>query len=443
MSGSHTYLREIRPTLTLAAPIIVGQLSQMLMGVLDSVMIGHAGTVPLAASAFANNIFNIFYVLGIGLTIPVAILVSRARGAQRPAEAGEFLRHGIATALLFGALETLMMFALATQLHRFNQPAEVVAIVTPFYLLFAVSITPVLVYLALRQFAEAMGHPWAPMFIMLASVALNAVLNWIFIFGHLGAPALGLTGAGISTLISRSVGALVIFVWLRRDPRVREAWPRRWFGGYSRACFGEMLHLGLPAAGMLLFEVTAFAFSGIMMGWLGAVSLAAHQISLSCASMAFMFPLGLSMAVGIRVSHVVGSGERERLRPIAFGSLWLGIGIMAIFALVFGLGGRMLAGWFVKDIAVVMLAAQLLLVGAFFQMMDGVQVIAAHLLRAISDVKVPTVITLIAYWGIALPLGYLIGIRGSLGGIGVWLGIASGLAFAAVFLTVRFARLTR
>jgi MATE family multidrug resistance protein len=281
------------------------------------------------------------------------------------------------------------------------------------------------------------------MFIMLASVALNAVLNWIFIFGHLGAPALGLTGAGVSTLISRAAGALVIFVWLRRDPRVREAWPHRWFGGYSRAYFGEMLHLGMPAAGMLLFEVTAFAFSGIMMGWLGAVSLAAHQISISCASTAFMFPLGLSMAVGISVSHVVGSGERERLRPIAFGSLWLGIGIMAIFALVFGLGGRVVAGWFVKDVAVVMLAAQLLLVGAFFQMLDGVQVIAAHLLRAISDVKVPTVITLVAYWGIALPLGYLIGIRGALGGIGVWLGIASGLAFAAVFLTVRFARLTR
>src|SRR5688572_405162 len=443
MSGSRTYLREIRPTLTLAAPIIVGQLSQMLMGVLDSAMIGHAGTVPLAASAFATNIFNIFYVLGIGLTIPVAILVSRARGAQKPAEAGEFLRHGMAMALIFGALETLVMFGLATQLNLFNQPPEVIAIVAPFFLLFAASLTPVLVYLALRQFAEAMGHPWAPMFIMLASVALNAMLNWIFIFGHLGAPALGLTGAGIATLVSRTVGALVILLWLRRDPRVREAWPRRWIGGYSRAHFGEMLHLGLPAAGMLLFEVTAFAFSGIMMGWLGAVPLAAHQISLSCASMAFMIPLGLSMAVGIRISHVVGTGERHRLRPIAFGSLGLGVAVMALFALFFGLGGRMLAGWFVRDMAVVILAAQLLLVGAFFQLADGVQVIAAHLLRAISDVKVPTAITLVAYWGIALPLGYFLGVRGPFGAIGIWTGIAGGLAFAAVFLTVRFARLTR
>jgi MATE family multidrug resistance protein len=227
------------------------------------------------------------------------------------------------------------------------------------------------------------------------------------------------------------------------SPQAQRRFGSGWFGGYSRAHFRELLHLGLPAAGMLLFEVTAFAFSGIMMGWLGAVPLAAHQISISCASMAFMIPLGLSMAVGIRVSHVVGSDEREKLRPIAFGSLFLGMTVMAAFAVLFGFGGRMLAGWFVDDWQVVVLASQLLVVGAFFQMADGVQVIAAHLLRGISDVKIPTAITLVAYWVIALPLGYFLGVRGPWGPVGVWLGIASGLAFAAVFLTARFERLTR
>jgi MATE family multidrug resistance protein len=415
----------------------------MMMGVVDSAMIGHAGTVPLAASAFANNIFNLFYVLGIGIMIPVALFVSRARGALKPVEAGEYLRHGIALALLFGVLETGLMAALSTQLHRFNQPPEVLAIVTPFYLLFALSLTPVLVYLALRQFAEAMGHPWAPMFIMLASVALNAALNWVFIYGNLGVPALGLVGAGISTLTSRILGALVILLWLRRDARVRDAWPRHWFGNYSSARFREMMHIGFPAAGMLLFESTAFAVSGIMMGWLGAVPLAAHQIAISCASLAFMFPLGLSMAVGIRVSHVVGSGERARLRPIAFGALGVGLAAMMVFAILFGFGGTTIATWFVRDAAVIALAAQLLWVAAFFQMVDGVQVIAAQLLRGISDVKVPTAITLVAYWGIALPLAYLIGVRGPLGAQGVWMGIACGLAFAAFFLTARFARLAR
>lgn len=437
------FLPEIRPTLALAAPIIVGQVSQMLMGVTDSVMIGHAGTVPLAASSFGGNVFGVFFVVGIGLMLPVAIFVSRARGADRPEECGEYLRHGFALALFFGALETLAMGALSLRLAWFGQPPEVMAIVTPFFLLIAGSVTSVFVYLVLRQFAEAMGHPWAPMFIMLAGVGLNAALNWVFIYGHLGVPALGLTGAGLSTLLSRSLGALVIFLWLRRDPAVRSAWPRRWFGRYSWARFREMLHVGLPASGMLLFEASAFAFSCVMIGWLGAVPLAAHQIAITCASLAFMFPLGLSMATGMRVSRAVGAGEFARRRPIALGSIGLGLALAAAFALAFGLGGRPIAGWFVRDPAVIALAGKLLAVAALFQLADGVQVIAAASLRGMTDVKVPAAITFVAYWLMALPLGYLLGVRGPLGAVGMWLGIATGLAVAALALTTRFLRLTR
>ena len=443
MSRLSVQLQELRATLALAVPIVVGHVSQMLMGLTDSAMIGRAGTVPLAASAFGGNLFNFFFVLGIGLMIPVAIFVARSRGAEKPDEAAEYLRHGIAVAAGFGVLEMLVMAGLSTQLHRFGQPPEVVAIVTPFFLLFAASIVPVLVYLALRQFAEAMGHPWAPMVILLGGVGLNAALNWVFIYGNAGVPALGLTGAGISTLVSRTIGAVVIFIWLRRDPKVRAAWPRQWFGGYSRARFREMLAVGLPASGMLFFENTAFVFSAIMMGWLGTVALAAHQIAINCASILFMVPLGLGIAVGMRASHAVGAGARDRLRPIAFGVLWFGMVVGSVFALGLAGGGRVIATWFVPDAAVIALTAQLMIVAAFFQMADGVQVIAAHILRGIGDVKVPTVITLIAYWGVALPVGYLVGIRGPWGATGVWVGIAFGLTFAAVFLTVRVARRTR
>lgn len=436
-------LRELRPTLTLAAPIVAGQLCQMLMGVMDSAMIGHAGAVPLAASAFANNVFNIFFIVGVGLMIPVAIFVARARGARAPAEAGDYLRHGVALAVVLGVAETAAMAALAPWLGHFGQPAEVVAIVTPFFLLFAASLVPLLVYLALRQFAEAMGRPWAPMVIMLLGVGLNALLNWVFIFGHLGVPPLGLTGAGLATLLSRTLGAGVILWWLRRDARMREAWPARWLGHFSRARFREMLGVGLPAAGMLFFEVTAFACSGLMVGWLGAAPLAAHQIAMSCASLVFMVPLGLSMAAGVRVSHAVGSGERAAVRPIALGALGVGLAVMGVFAVVFALGRGPIAGWFVHDAPVIAIAAQLLVVAALFQLADGTQVIAAACLRGVTDVKVPALITLIAYWAIALPLGYALGIRGSLGATGVWLGIAGGLTFAAVFLTSRLARLTR
>ncbi len=244
------YLREIRPTLALALPIIVGQVSQMLMGVLDSVMIGRVGTVPLAASSFGGNVFSVFYVVGIGLLVPVSIFAARSRGSGQLTEGADYLRHGLALALAFGVIETLVMVALSTQLDKFGQPPEVLALVKPFFLLIAASLVPVFVYLVLRQFAEAMGHPWMPLVIVLVSVGVNAVLNWVFIYGHLGAPALGLTGAGLSTLIARVLAAMAIFVWLRRDPAMRAAWPVRWFGNYSRERFRSMLSVGLPAGGM-------------------------------------------------------------------------------------------------------------------------------------------------------------------------------------------------
>jgi len=443
MSRSPSYFAEVRPTLALAVPIIVGQVSQMLMGITDSVMIGQTGTVPLAASSFGGNVFGVFYVIGIGLMIPVAMFVSRARGAARLEDCAEYLRHGLALAFGFGVLETLAMVVLGWQLHWFQQPLEVLAVVNPFFWLIGASITPVLVYLALRQFAEAMGRPWVPMFIMLGGVGLNIFLNWIFIYGNLGAPALGLTGAGISTLISRTLGAWVIFEWMRRDPAARTAWPKQWWAPLSMTRLKEMLRLGLPTSGILFFESGAFAAAAIMMGWLGASALAAHQIAFTCAGTTFMVTLGLSMAAGMRVSAAVGAKEPARLRPIGFSALGLGVIIAAVFMVIYLAAGRTVAGWFVDDTSVVALAAQLLVVAALFQIVDGAQVISAALLRGLHDVKLPAIITFVAYWGVAIPGGYFLGVQGKFGAVGIWSALAAGLGFAAIFLGWRFARLTR
>ncbi len=437
------YLREVRPTLTLALPIIVGQVSQMLMGITDSVMIGRTGTVPLAASAFGGNIFGAFYVLGIGLMMPVAVFVARARGAGRPRDCAEYLRHGMAFALGFGLIETGLLLALSVKLGWFQQPPEVLAAVNPFFVLLGLSIIPVMAYLALRQFSEAMGRPWVPMVIMLASVGLNAGLNWVFIYGHLGAPALGLAGAGLATLLSRLIAVGVIFAWLKRDPQLRDALPNRWWAPLSGEHLREMLHLGLPAAGGLLFESGAFAAAAVMMGWLGVVPLAAHQIAISCASMTFMLVLGLSMAVGMRISAALGAGERARLRPIGLSGLGLGAISAGAFTVLFLLAGQAVAAAFVRDPAVVALAARLLVVAAVFQLVDGGQVIGAAALRGLSDVKLPVLITFIAYWVIALPAGYLLGIRGSYGALGIWAGLGAGLACAAILLAWRFVWFTR
>lgn len=443
VTGSMNHvLREIRPTLSLAVPIMIGQLSQMLIGITDSVMIGHTGAVPLAAAAFAGSVFGVFYVLGIGLMQPVAVFVAHAHGAGRPAECGEYLRHGLVIALVFGALETVVQFALAVRLQWFDQPTEVLAVVNPYFLLIAGSTAPVLMTLALRQFGEALGRPWAPMVILLGGVALNVLLNWIFIYGHWGAPALGLTGAGVATLLARVAGLWALWIWVRRDARVRDWLPERWLAPMSAARFREMLRLGLPAAGMLLFEAGSFAAAAIMVGWLGAVPLAAHQIAITCAATTFMIPLGLAMAAGMRVSAARGAGQLERLRPIGYSTLAMSAAASAVFTTAFLAGGTVIAGWFVQETEVIVLAAQLLVIAAMFQFFDGVQVIGASLLRGLQDVKVPTLISFVAYWLIAVLAAYVGGIRLGFGAAGVWAALAAGLAFAAVCLAVRFRALT-
>lgn len=436
-------IREVRATLLLAIPISIGQVSQMLMGVTDSVMIGGKGTVPLAASAFGTSIFNVFFIIGIGLLTPVAIFASRARGAGRHDEAGEYLRHGLFLALVSGVAEIALIVYLGFHLAWFGQTPEVLAIVNPFFVLIGISLVPVFAYLALRQFAESMGRPWVPVLIILGGVLLNIVLNWVFIYGHLGAPALGLTGAGISTLISRVLGSVVIFAWLRLDPAMRSAWPRRWFAPFHGHRFRQMLTIGLPASGCLLFEGGAFAAATVMMGWLGAESLAAHQIAISCVAMTFMVSLGISMAVGMRTSAAVGAGHHSKLRAIWLGGTLMGAVVAVGLTAVFFLYGRAIASCFISDPRVVGKATTLLLVAAIFQIFDGNQVINLAALRSLTDVRVPAAITFVAYWLIALPLGYLLGIRGRFGGSGIWSGLAAGLAVAAVLLGFRFMRLTR
>ena len=437
------HIKEARLTLALAFPIIIGQVSQMLMGVTDTVMIGRLGTVPLAASAFAGGVFSVFFVIGIGLLLPVAVFASREHGAGDDAAGGVWLKHGVMLSVLASVAGIALMLGLSAGFDRMGQPPEVVAAVEPYYTLIVVSLLPALVFQVFRQFAEALGRPWVPMLIMLAGVALNVVLNWILIYGNLGAPALGLAGAGWATLVSRIAPLVAVVVWVRRDALFQKAWPREWLSGFAAARFREMLRVGVPAAVMLMFEVGAFMTAALMMGWLGAVELAAHQIALSCAAFMFMFPLGLSMAVGMRVGKAVGEGRTEALRSIAFGALVMSCAIMSVSAAGFAAGGTLLARGFVSDPATVELAARLLVVAAIFQLFDGAQVIGSGALRGLTDVRVPAGITFIAYWVLAIPGGYALGLHTSLGAVGIWAGLATGLAIAAVLLALRFLFLTK
>jgi MATE family multidrug resistance protein len=429
-----TALRELRPTLALALPMIVAQVSQMLIGITDAAMIGRVGTVELAASAFTGGVFGLFYIVGIGLLLPVGVFTARDHGAKNDAGCAAWLQHGKAMALTAGVACFVLLALVSTQLHRFGQPPEVVAVMRPYFLICSLSLIPVFYFQVQRQYLDALGRPWIGTTIMLVDVGLNAFFNWILIWGHLGAPALGLTGAGLATLTVRTLAVGIIAWWLRREPRAT--------GPLERVRFVEMLHLGVPAAGSLLFESGAFAAAMLMMGWLGATALAAHQVALSCAAFTFMFPLGLSMAVSIRISKARGEGRMEILPAIGFGALGCSSLIMLVFAVVFAAGGTLLARAFTPDLAVIALAAQLLIVAAIFQLFDGGQVVSAGALRGLTDVKVPTVITFIAYWVVSLPLAYGLAFHTRLGPVGIWAGLASGLACAAVLLARRFHRLT-
>jgi multidrug resistance protein, MATE family len=434
--------RELGPTLALALPITVGQVSQMLIGFTDTAFIARLGAVPLAAAAFTQGVFGVFYVVCVGLLVGPSVFAARDHGAANEAGAASWLRHGLLLSLVV-ALGAFAILALAsTQFDHLGQPPEVMAIVRPFFLLISASLVPALTFQVQRQFAESVGRAWGPMIIILVDVALNAFCNWVLVFGHLGFPALGLIGSGYATLFARLFSVFAIALWLRFSPAFSGLRGAPW-SGWERARFAGLLRFGLPAGAMLLCETGAFGASALMMGWLGAVPLAAHQLALSCAALTFMVPLGLSLATSLRISRAHGEGRTAAARAIGLGALFAGLLAMLTFAGVFTLAGGRITHALTSAREVSTLAAELLLIAALFQVVDGAQVIGVGALRGLTDVRVPALLTFAAYWLLALPLGYWLAFHTRLGPRGLWLGLATGLAAAALSLISRFLHKTR
>ncbi|MEI9948456.1 MAG: MATE family efflux transporter [Pseudomonadota bacterium] len=442
MFSASAIRRELGPTLALALPITVGQVSQMLIGFTDTAFIARLGAVPLAAAAFTQGVFGVFYVVGVGLLAGPGVFASRDHGAGNEAGCASWRRHGRALALVV-SLSAFAILALAsTQFDHLGQPPEVMAIVRPFFLLVSASLVPALLFQVERQFAESVGRAWGPMIIIVLDVGLNAFCNWVLVFGRLGFPALGLLGSGCATLLARLFALLAVALWLRFSPdfaRLREA---PW-SGWERARFAGLLRLGVPAGVMLLFETGAFGASALMMGWLGVVPLAAHQLALSCAALTFMVPLGLSLAVSLRISRAHGEGRTAAARAIGLGALLAGLLVMLSLAALYLFAGGLIARAFTSVREVSTLAAELLLVAAIFQVFDGAQVIGVGALRGLTDVRVPALLTFAAYWLLALPLGYWLAFHTALGPRGLWVGLAAGLATAAISLVWRFLHKTR
>jgi len=409
----------------------------MLIALSDTLMLGWLGVVPLAACSFASNLVYLPMMVCLGMSLAVSIRVSHARGANDPASARAALRHGFYLTLALGVLTLLGTVALLPFLDVFRQDPEVIDAVPVYLVLVAASMVPAMATMAWKNHADAMNRPWPAFWISMVGVALNILLNWMLIFGNLGMPAMGLEGAGVATLIARTVAFIGLVIWSERDFAMREWVPYRWWCIPEWKAMRSLLATGFPASMQLLAEVSAFVAATLLIGMLGAAPLAAHQVALQCAATVFMIPLGISLALTVRMGEAAGSGSRSAMRKIVIGGWVMGLCINLCSASAFVFANWHIAGWFIQEPEVRQMAASLLLVAAAFQLGDGFQVISAGGLRGLDDVTVPAWIMFGAFWLVGIPLGAWLAFGGEMGAQGVWWGLVTGLTLNALMLGYR------
>lgn len=422
---------------TLAVPVMLSMLGQVMTGVADSIMVGWTGATPLAASSFANVFFTIPLFFGVGVSYAITPLVAEADGGGDRSRVIDVLKNGTFINLATGLLLVVLIFAIEPLLTHLNQPAEVVSLALPYLSIVALSILPTMVFQTYRQFAEGLHDTRMAMIVVIGSNLLNVLLNYLLIFGRFGFPALGLNGAGWATLISRVVMGLSMFLYVYYAPKFHAYKGGFSITGYSKKLINQMLHIGIPAGSQFIFEAGAFGLSAIMMGWFGTTALAAHQIAINLATISYMTTSGLASAATIRVGHFLGKKNRKQLTDAAYTLIIMALGLMVAWAVLFIAGRYLLPTLYIRDADVITLTASLLVIAGFFQLSDGMQVVCAGALRGLQDVKIPSLLIFVAYWIIALPLGYYLAFTLELGPSGIWYGLLIGLTLVAGALFVR------
>ena len=435
--------RELRETLRLALPVVVTQVGHVAMGTVDTLMVGRLGAEALSAVGLGHSIGFMPLVIGMGVLMGLDPVVAQAFGAGRFEQCGRAMRHGLLVAAVLAVPIMILLANGRWLLTALGQPPALVEDTAPFLRVWCLGVPPFLVFTALRQFLQGIGTVHAPMWIMLGANLLNWLANWMFIYGHGGAPALGVEGSAWATTLSRWVmmAALALYVFRRGDLRRFHVLAPR--GRIDGALMRRLLRLGGPVGMQYGMENGVFAAATVMMGWMGTTALASHQVAINLCSITFMVPFGFAATAAARVGHAIGRGDISGARHAAWVCYVLGVGFMAVSAFVFAAFGGALARLYTHDPAVVVLATQLLLVGAAFQLFDGGQTIGIGALRGAADTRVPMYVTMIAYWGVGLPIGWWLGFRGGLGPIGLWWGLTAGLVVVAVTLAIRFRRRVR
>jgi MATE family multidrug resistance protein len=430
-------------TFTLAFPVVMSQLGQVSVGVVDSMMVGRLGAVPLAAASLGNSIFFVLLMFGLGVSMGITPLISIAEGKGKIKRISYLFQHGMWINIITAILLIGIIAMMSQGLHLLNQPEDVVALTIPYLFIITASLFPFMIFQTFKQFAEGLSQTKQAMYVTIFCNLVNVFLNWVLIYGELGAPELGLNGAGIATLISRILMPILMGWYVFRSNRYK-IFELKW--GIKKLRFymiNRILKIGVPTGFQYIFEVSAFSAAAIMMGWIGVNALAGHQIAINLASISYMMAAGLSTAGMIRVSNQIGRGNPKAMHEA--GLVVFGMVLIFMFSSAFIFIGLrdFLPTFYIDDPEVIAISSSLLIIAGLFQLSDGIQVVGLGVLRGMEDVQFPTIITLIAYWVLGLPLGYYLAFELGYGAEGIWYGLLIGLSITAVVLFFRFQVLSK
>lgn len=449
MYSFKTYLPYYKRNLKVAFPVMLTQLGASLVGLFDSIMVGRYATVDLAAVSFSNALFFTVMVFAMGALMGLTPLVGIQVGSlSSDSSHGEqsnirsliasFFQNGMLFTVLLSFLSLVLLGGCIPFLHCFGQDPEVVQAARPYYTLIVLSIIPFLFFTFFKQFLEGLGNTAVAMVITLVMNGLNIFLNWLFIYGNWGCPELGATGAGIGSLVAR-IGMPVCFVvvmYLRKEWRGYLS-SIRW-QSFRLSVIKELTKIGFPIGVQTLMETIAFTAAFVFIGWISKEALAAHQIANQMCDMTFMVILGIGSATTIRVSHQLGANHLEGVRMASNASIHLVLLINAVGAAVMIGLRHQIPMLFTKDQEVIAIASQLIALAGVLQFADGLQVVAASMLRGITDVKVPMVIAMFSYSIVCISIGLFLAFPMGMGAVGIWIGFVVGLSVAAICLHTRF-----
>lgn len=437
---SSKYFRHYGQLASLGLPIIIGQLGIILVSFADTMMVGHYRTSDLAAASFVNNVFNLVIIFSTGFSYGLTPVVGRFFGKSDFRSVGRMLKNSLAANSLIAVLLVLVMTAVYLNVDKLGQPAELLPLIRPYYLVLLASLLPVLLFNAFKQFADGITDTLTPMWILLAGNIVNIFGNWCLIFGKLGCPEMGLLGAGISTLISRILTVVIfacIFFFSGKYAQYREGFL---CGKVNRRDFRTLNRLGWPVGLQMGMETGSFSLATIMVGWLGTLSLAAHQVMLTVGQLGFMLYYGMAAAIAVRTSHFLGQGDVRNVRD----SATAGFQLILIMAAVVSTGifafRNSIGGLFSENMEVAAIVAQLVIPFIIYQFGDGMQCAYSNALRGISDVNPVILIAFIAYFLVSLPAGYIFGFVCGWGLTGIWMSFPLGLTTAGLLYFLRFRR---